>query len=163
MKEFKPETIGKIAKQFQKSRILLTAVELKVFKYLTAEGKSAEILAGEINCDSRALDRLLNALTVMELVNKNNGLFSVSIDVKNLLDPESDNYLGHLEHNAQLWHSWSNLTESVRTGKGKSQSITERSGEWYESFIAAMQHRQNGRRINLPILLKLCITRLFLT
>ncbi|HUL44855.1 MAG TPA: methyltransferase [Bacteroidota bacterium] len=132
-----------IAYRFQESRILLTAFELGVFTALRKRRMSSAAVAEKIGTNPRATDRLLNALVVMQLLEKNTKGFANSEAASRLLAGGSGEYLAGLAHTAHLWISWSTLTDAVREGSsvlGKRASIP-RSSDWLESFIAAMHDR----------------------
>jgi len=50
-----------------------------------------------------------------------------------------------LLHTANLWKTWSTLTECVRRGTAAGEAVGGHSGAWVESFIAAM-HRNASER-----------------
>ena len=136
------EDIQRIANIFRESRILLTAVELDVFTAISEERLSSKEIALRILADEKAADRLLNALTVMGLLEKSESRFSNTKTSLEYLVKGKEKYIGNLNHAAKLWESWNDLTEVVRTGeKSRVRDQKNRSGEWLESFIAAMHYR----------------------
>lgn len=127
---------------FQKSRILLTAFELKIFSYLDFSCMDAAHLAKRINTDERATERLLNAVTALGLLEKMNNVYSNTPFASQYLVESSPDYMMGLGHSANMWHSWTTLTEVVRTGKSVVEpAISKRGKEWLRSFIAAMHMR----------------------
>ena len=137
-----PTTIRELAMNFQASRVLLTAVELRVFS-LIADGSltSAEV-AGLAGSDPRATDRLLNALCSMQLVTKLDGRFSNTPGSRRYLDDGSPDYVAGLAHTAGMWHTWTGLTDAVREGRPALRAaINDRGDAWLEPFIAAMHYR----------------------
>ncbi len=137
-----PEQIRDIANGFRKSRILLTAFELELFTVLDEDKMNSEEVAKKINADSRATDRLMNALCAMGLLIKEKGEFSnTEITSKYLIKGKPD-FMGGLYHTNHLWDNWSYLTESVKRGTSASGDQNKKEKEdWVESFIAAMHHR----------------------
>ncbi len=130
------------ANMFKESRVLLTAIELKIFTVLNKKRLTSEEIAKEINASVKGTDRLLNVLTGMGYLIKRNNKFINHPDIVDLLVEGGDNYLGNLHHIATLWNRWSNLTEAVKTGSAiDKKEINERGGSWLEAFIAAMHHR----------------------
>ncbi len=140
------EDIHRVARAFQESRILLTAVELDIFSWLGDLAKPSEELALEIGADPRGLDRLMNALVAMGLLDKSGGLFTNMPAARRWLASDSPEFLGWLHHTLHLWENWSTLTESVlRGGRTLERPVTEDSKErWEESFIRAMHARAAG-------------------
>ncbi len=138
----KPEDIHAVANAFRESRILLTAVELDVFSQLSPDEKTSLQVAHAIGTDPRATDRLMNALCVIGLLEKRDGLFFNTEAAGRYLVRGSDAYLGNLAHANHLWDLWGGMTQAVRTGTGRGREpIGDRGEEWLEAFIAAMHHR----------------------
>lgn len=136
------EDIRELANSFRDSRVLLTAIELKIFTLLGTHMMTSDEIAQKLNADSRATDRLMNALCAMGLLKKTHGKFyNTELASKYLIEGKPD-FMGNLYHTNNLWDSWSHLTESVIKGtsavinKNKSEK-----GNWVESFISAMHYR----------------------
>ena len=71
MQEIKsPEDIREIANAFRASRVLLSAIELKIFTVLDKHMMTSEDVSHKVNTDTRATDRLMNALCGMKLIKK---------------------------------------------------------------------------------------------
>ncbi len=146
-----PEGIMTLATAFQRSRILLTAVDLGVFTALSSlsgasgdpgEPVSSAEVAERIKADPRATDRLLNALTAMGLVRKEHGLFSNTELSELFLVEGREDYLATLRHTSSLYQSWATLTEAVRKGG----SVEDSSAPFHDeartqAFIEAMHRR----------------------
>ncbi|MFA6235565.1 MAG: methyltransferase, partial [Bacteroidota bacterium] len=124
------------------SRIILTAVELGVFTALNDGPQSSAEIAAELGSNPRATDRLLNALTSMGLLRKQDGVFSNTATAALHLVRGEKQYMGNIEHSIHLWDFWSHLTEAVRFGSVATRTrLQERDDEWGEAFIAAMHYR----------------------
>jgi len=131
-----------MASGFRESRIILTGFELGVFTVLADREKSSVEVAGEIEADPRATDRLLNALCAIGLLTKEGDRFRNRKATGRFLVKESPDYLAGIGHQANLWHRWSTLTEAVRAGGAvESRPVGERGDEWLRSFIGAMHDR----------------------
>jgi precorrin-6B methylase 2 len=142
MNELLPDAIMQTVTAFQKSRILLTAFELEVFTALAGESKRSAEMAGQLGVDKRALDRLMNALCVMELLEKKGNLFTNTPAARKFLVKSSPDFLGGFYHTNNLWDTWSTLTRAVRSGKSVMESkIDDRGEKWLTDFIAAMHYR----------------------
>jgi predicted O-methyltransferase YrrM len=128
-----------LARAFRESRVFLTAVELDIFTRLDDEWKTATELAADTGCDEENLEVLLNALAAMELLQKSGDSFRASPEVARFMSAGSENSILPLaRHSANLWYSWTELTEIVCTGERSSKMATERGGESLEDFIGAM-------------------------
>ena len=137
-----PAPIMELATAFQRSRTLLTAFELGVFTTLESEARTSDEVAAALGTDPRATDRLMNALTALELLEKRDGRFrNLSVAETYLVKGRPD-YLGGLGHTNHLWDTWSRLTPVVRAGYAEGIGDTrERDDEWLRPFIAAMHAR----------------------
>jgi SAM-dependent methyltransferase len=137
-----PRALRDVAMGFQQSRVLLTAVELRVFSLIGGDALASDELASRTGADPRAADRLLNALCAMQLLVKEGGRFRNTGDSRRYLDDASPDYLAGLGHTASMWHTWSGLTGSVREGKPALRApINDRGESWLAPFIAAMHYR----------------------
>jgi predicted O-methyltransferase YrrM len=135
-------TIREFAVSFQKSRILLSGFELDIFTNIGELGTTNNQIADNLHLDKHACERLLNALTSLGFLTKQNHLFFNSVESYTFLSKKSSNYLGGLMHTNHLWNTWSNLTQVVRTGNSAHPSeINERGEEWLFPFINAMHDR----------------------
>ena len=139
-----PEYLFEMAWAFRRSRVVLTAFELGVFGAVAAVGGPAQ--SGEVarscGADPRAIDRLLNALCALGLMEKRDGRFVNTPFGEKFLVPGRPGYMSGLGHQVNLWESWSTLTEAVRAG-GQVQDKPARREEveGRRAFIAAMHQR----------------------
>jgi precorrin-6B methylase 2 len=143
MKEIStPEHIRETAYAFQESRVLLSAVELKIFTALDKHMMHSSEVAEKIKCDIRAADRLMNALCGMGLLKKvKDKFYNTDLAAKYLVEGKPD-FMGGLYHTNHLWDTWSYLTESVEKGNAfKGEQNKEDKGNWVEAFIGAMHYR----------------------
>jgi SAM-dependent methyltransferase len=137
-----PAALRDLAMGFQPSRVLLTAVELRLFSLIGDGALTSAELAGRAATDPRATDRLLNALCAMRLLAKRDGLFRNTPDSRRYLDDASPEYAAGLGHTAGMWHTWSGLTDAVREGRPALRApINDRGDAWLKPFIAAMHYR----------------------
>jgi SAM-dependent methyltransferase len=137
-----PNTLREFASSFQKSRILLSGFELDIFTNIDESGSTSNQIAGNLNLDEHACERLLNALTSLGFLAKQNKMFFNTPESFLFLSRKSPDYLGGLMHSNHLWNTWSNLTRVVKTGKSAHPAeINERGEEWLFPFINAMHDR----------------------
>lgn len=136
------EDIRELANSFRESRVLLTAIELKIFTVLSTHMMTSDEVAKKINADLRAANRLMNALCAMGILKKIHGKFYNSdLSSKYLVEGKPD-FMGNLYHTNNLWDNWSHLTESVIKGSSlvSSKNKTEKD-DWVKYFIGAMHYR----------------------
>jgi ubiquinone/menaquinone biosynthesis C-methylase UbiE len=101
---------------FQKSRILLSAIELDIFPTLSAP-VSAEDLAAHFDYNVGATQRLLNALVAMGVLRLDDGRYRLDDGLSDALGEGPTSVIPMLKHRARLWRVWSSLTDVVKTGK----------------------------------------------
>lgn len=152
-----PRNILEIATAFQRSRVLLTAYELDLFTVLNDERRTSQAVAAALETDPRATDRLMNALTAMGLLEKQDGLFSNSAAAGASLVKGKPGYMAGLAHTNHLWNTWSSMTEVVRRGGPEASlgAINDRGTEWLRPFIVAMHWRARQGAADLLALLSL--------
>ena len=137
-----PNTIREFASSFQKSRILLSGFELDVFTNIEGSGTTSKELAGRLQLDTHACDRLLNALVSVGFLTKRKEMFYNTAESFAFLSRKSPDYMGGLMHTNHLWNTWSNLTQVVKSGKSAHpDDINERGEGWLYAFINAMHDR----------------------
>ena len=97
---------------------LHTGVRLEIFTLLGNEHLTAEELARKIDVSERGVAMLLNALTAMELLVKQDNRYGNTAESKVFLIKESPQYCGSLIlHHAVLINYWSQLPQSVKSGQ----------------------------------------------
>ncbi len=132
---------------YAESRILHTAVELKIFDTINDQHISAKEISTVLNTDERATTLLLNALSALNLLHKQDNLFSLtSISKKYLLSGSGTCYNSMILFDASLWDVWGRLTQAVRTGKPvRTPDMYQTNKEDTECFIMAMHHLVSAR------------------
>ncbi len=139
------EKLEKMVRGWQASRIVLSAAELSVFEYME-EPVSSDKVANVIKGEPRFVDRLLNALRVLGLVDKENGLFQNTEVSSTHLVPGKPGYWMGLGHTSHMWQSWSRLTDVILEGKPALQLDNPPQVEnWLDAFISAMQQYGSER------------------
>lgn len=155
MKEIKsPEDIRVLANSFRESRVLLSAIELKIFTVLDKHMMTSDEISGKLDTDNRATDRLLNALCGMGILKKVKGKFyNAELSSKYLVEGKTE-FMGNLYHTNHLWNTWNYLTDSVKKGSSfKGDQNKEEKTEWVDAFIGAMHYRgvNQGRILSMMI------------
>lgn len=137
-----PDDLHELIRGFMPSRAVLTALELNVFTAV-GEGASADTVAERIKASPRGTEMLLNVLTALKLLQKQNGTFrNTPVSARFFNDASADCARRSLLHTANLWHRWSNLTQSVRNG---TPAPRMGNGDWTNTFIAAMDRNARER------------------
>ena len=139
---------------FCPARIILSAQELGIYDALEkgrdaketelqqvsngAKGCGADEVAQRLSLNPRACSLLLNALVAIGLVVKRDGRYENSPLARERLVSSNPHYGGRgIMHMAQLWDSWSHLSNILRYGD-EGRLERSRSEEQYHHFVGAM-------------------------
>jgi predicted O-methyltransferase YrrM len=157
-----PEAILDMANAYQRSRVLLTGVELGVFTALGERKLGSAEIATAVEADQRGVDRLCNALVSLGLLVKEGDLFGNTLAAARYLSRDSVEYLGTLGHASNLFMNWATLTKAVRKGgQILDAGLKERDERWFTTFIGAMRHRGKFAAAEVAALLDLSnVTRM---
>lgn len=131
---------------FQKSRILLTALELGVFDALGDRSLTGERVAEAIGAEPKATERFLNAVCAFGLLVKRGNLFRNSPLSARRLVKGKPGYMAELRHKANTWGAWSLMTDSVRAGVSPLASKVGHVGRMRIDDFIAMMHEQGLRQ-----------------
>lgn len=138
-------TAGKVAetiRSFQSACVLGAAADLDIFSVLNDNPMAADELADYIKSDLRATTTLLDALTSMEILIKQDDIYSVPEDAAALLCESSPmNILPEVRHLANCHRRWIQLAQVVKSGKSAERTPSIRGPEAdLASFIGAMHN-----------------------
>jgi predicted O-methyltransferase YrrM len=135
---------------------LHAAVRLDVFSAIGDKAVSSESLARRLSCDLRAMAMLLNALSAMGLLRKEQEQFRLVEASARFLVQSSDRYIGHMiSHHHHLAPSWAFLHEAIQSGGPLRKRVSAEAEQRREAFlmgmfnIASMQAPQVVGRIDL--------------
>ena len=134
----KKEEVLSGVRGFQKSRVILTAVELDFFTRLHGKPAGAEELADELRLESRATTRVLDCLVTFGLLSKTNGRYVTTEEGAYLSSRHPETVRPMAAHLIHLWNNWSHLTETVRRGVNIERKRATEGGETLTAFIGAM-------------------------
>lgn len=136
--------IEDIALAFKKSRVLLTASELNIFETIGYRSLSAKEIAEQNDLDEKATERLLNALVGLDLLDKKDQTYSNTEESLKHLLKGSDEYISTIDHLANLWDAWTDLTDTIKTGQTTHTiPLSEKSDEWIESYMNSVFWKSN--------------------
>jgi len=139
---------------FTKSRVLLTAFELDIFTILGDSAMSGHEVSQKINASKNGVERLMNALVSLELLEKIGDKFRNTKAAYTLLVKGNPNYMSNLNHINYIWKRWEGLTEAVINGTATSpERVCDRTDEQIDNFIANQNWRST---IQAQEILKLC-------
>jgi len=138
-KEWYPGELLEISGFFWKTCVLQTAVKLDVFTAIGEQKLTAGEIASKIAGAQKGVERLLNALAAMALLDKQNEFYTNTPSGRQFLAKDSPKYLGHIiMHHHHLLESWSQLDQAVISGKPQRTRSSFSKEEWRESFLMGM-------------------------
>ena len=136
--EWNPGLLLKLSGSYWQTCALHTAVKLELFTAIGKEKSSAKEIAQRAGLDEKALTRLLDALTAMNLLEKEKAGYQNTPSAAKFLSADSPNYIGYMiKHHHHLMDSWARMAESIKTGKPNRGRVSF-SDEERESFLMGM-------------------------
>ena len=120
---------------------LQAGIRLNIFTQLSDASMPAESLARLLECDQRALEMLLRALTAMDLLVKDKIGYRCPEPICYWLDANSNQYLCHIiRHHHHLVESWNQLDRAVQSGQPQRQGSSFSEDEWRQDFLLGMHN-----------------------
>ena len=119
-----PEHIMQVGMGFWPSKTLLSAVELGVFSTLANAPADLPTLQKKLALHQRSARDFLDALVALKLLERENGIYSNTVETDLFLDSAKPSYVGGILEmaNARLYGFWGSLTEALRTGEVQNES-----------------------------------------
>jgi (2Fe-2S) ferredoxin len=143
-----PERIDAMIRGYWPSRIILSALELDLFTAIE-DGGTAAAVAKRANISERGAEPLMNALASLGLLTKSGDIFhNTPESTRYFTQGSPNNHRNGLLHTANIWHSWSTLTDVVRRG---TPIPAENRRDWTKNFIAGMDR---NAKLRAPIVVK---------
>ena len=144
-REWNPGELLEISGFYWKTCVLQTAVKMDVFTVIGDGRRTAGEIAQKVDGAVNGVERLLNALVAMELLDKQNETYTNTSGGKEFLAKNSPKYLGHIiMHHHHLLESWSKLDQAVMSGKPQRNRSSYSKEEWRESFLMGMFNMAMG-------------------
>jgi len=124
---------------FMRSRVVLTATKLDVFTKLEERPCNAEEFAKTNGYDLRATTRLLDCLVAIEMLEKQDGIYTVAEGGAYFSARHPESVLPMMLYMDRMWDVWSNLTDVVMNGGDtESEPGIHLEDEQWEAFIGGM-------------------------
>jgi hypothetical protein len=138
-REWQPGELLEISGSYWRTCALHAGVGLDLFTAVGTEQLTAAEVASRTQGSEDGIERLLNALAAMRLLEKKDGRFECPPSVHRLLAKDSPHYIGHIiRHHHHLMESWARLDRSVRSGRPNRDRSSIGREEWRESFLMGM-------------------------
>ena len=139
-----PDRLDQMIRSYWPSRCLLTALELDIFT-VVGDGANAQQIGGKVNANARAVGMLLDALVSLGVLSKTGDTYKNTPESSRyFVHGSKDNHRDGLLHIANIWHSWSTLTDAVRRGT-RVPTDRDRSAQSTRNFIDTMQRNAKDR------------------
>ncbi|WP_224982360.1 acetylserotonin O-methyltransferase [Geomonas agri] len=140
LKEWTPASLLELSGSYWSTCTLHAGVKLNVFTPLATSSMTAVELAGATASDARGMAMLLDALTALGLLKKEDRLYAATPFSAKFLSRTSPDYLGHIiMHHHHLVAGWSRLDEAVKTGQPVRERVSHEDVESSrESFLMGM-------------------------
>ena len=107
--------LQRISKAFWESAALMSAVELDVFTAIARGNHTIDTLADAVGITPLNAERLLTALTAMQLLSRQGETFSNAADVQKFLVADEPGYAGPwMLFGKPRWEAWGHLTEHLK-------------------------------------------------
>jgi acetylserotonin N-methyltransferase len=133
-----PGPVLDLLNAFRKSQVMFTAVELGLFDQLAAGPKSCQELAKLLQVNANALERLLGALVMLQLLDReSDGRWANTPTARAYLTSASpDRFLGYINYsNAVLWRMWDSLPDAIREGTNRWKQTFGSDGPIFSHFF----------------------------
>jgi len=114
-----PTPILEMLQANQVTAAVKTSIDLGVFAALADAPKTADALAEAIGCPPASTTVLLDAISVLGLVERRGSTYDLSALSRGFLVPGGPTYLGDVANifaDPMLWNAFGTLTEAVRAG-----------------------------------------------
>ena len=131
-----PERILQLGLGFWGSKALLSAVELGLFTELAKGPASGERLARALELHPRSAHDFFDALVALGMLERQDGVYSNTLEADLFLDRMKPSYVGGLLEmaNARLYPFWGSLTEALQTGQPQNEA--KAGGNFFEALYA---------------------------
>lgn len=141
-RQWTPDDVLELARSYQPAMLLAAAADLDLFGALAKGPLSAEVVARELDCDLRGLTTLLDALTALRLLDKQNERYSLPAGLASCLTADGEqSVLAMTQHQANCLRRWAQLARVVKTGRPaeRTPSVRGKRGD-LAAFIGAMDN-----------------------
>ena len=134
-----PGTLLGMSGYYWKTCTLHTGVKLDIFTVIGSNTLSCDQINKTLKADKRGLSMLLNSLSALELLVKDDETYSNSPSALTFLSKDSPQYLGFMiMHHHHLMESWHKMDTAIIEGKPTRDRSSFSDEEWRESFLMGM-------------------------
>ena len=140
-----PGELLEISGYFWKTCALHAAVKLEVFTIVGDRQITAKEVSQKLHGAQKGVERLLDALTAMDLLAKTDGKYANTPAGLTFLVKDSTRYMGHIiMHHHNLVEAWSKLDTAVLSGRPVKTRSSFDNEDQRESFLMGMYNLAMG-------------------
>lgn len=134
-----PGYLMEMSGSFWKTCTLHAGVKLDVFTVIGRKKMSADSVANLTDSDEDGMTRLLDALSSMQLLKKEDDLYSNVSGGFDFLSKDSPGYIGYMiMHHQDILSHWGHLDEAVKSGKNVREEPGWKDERKRENFLMGM-------------------------
>ncbi|MBF0099547.1 MAG: methyltransferase domain-containing protein [Desulfobacterales bacterium] len=139
IEQWNPSTLLQLSGSYWQTCALHAAVKLDIFSALSQGPLSNDVLSKNVHADPRSMAMLLNTITAMGLLQKQNDQYNNTPASQQFLSKHSEQYIGYMIlHHHHLMESWAKLPKAVVSGKSVRERPVHQENEVLESFLMGM-------------------------
>ena len=134
-----PGTLLEMSGYYWKTCTLHAGVSLDIFTLIGTDTVSGETIAKKLGMEKRGLTLLLNSLTALDLLVKENQTYANTPEASTFLSKKSPQYIGYMIlHHHHLAPSWVDMDKALIQGGPIRPESAVSTEEWRESFLMGM-------------------------
>lgn len=116
------ESIFKDVRAYWKSAVIIASIDLEIFSLIKKQNTSLK-LSQHINADNNSLERLLDALVNLNLLQKHKKSYTNTLVSTKYLHKDGPHYIGHIiMYHKSRYQVWGEISKSIRSGKAITQA-----------------------------------------
>lgn len=132
-----PGPVSELIEGFRRSKTMFTALSMGVFDHLHRRPESAANLAQALDANADAMERLLDACAVLQLLHKQDGIYSNTPVAEAYLCSESPYCLGgYIRYSDMaIYPMWAHLEDAIREGTNRWKQTFGHDGPIFSQFF----------------------------
>lgn len=142
--EINPTNVLDLIDAFRRSKAMFAGCELRIFDHLQTAPATVVQMAAQISASEANLEKLMDALVGLNLLTKNEGVYSNTPEASTYLTRNSPSTMtGYILYSNQiLWKLWDNLEGAVLEGSNRWKQTFQLDGPLFSSFYQTEDNLQ---------------------
>jgi len=134
-----PQQLLSLHFSFAASRVLSTALQFDFFSIVNHDFHDTKEIAKQASADENGTRLILNALTAHGLLTKNNDNYYLTDFTARYLVKDSDEYVGVMMENDDIWEAWTDLPYIVKNGSPRREvGQKEKGPDFFPKLIQSL-------------------------